>query len=809
MTLEDLLGRLSGVKAGNGEGEVTARCPAHDDHRNSLSIGQKNGKLLVHCHAGCPLESIVQAIGIKVSDLFTERRKPKGKIVATYDYTDEAGRLLYQAVRMDPKDFRQRKSDGNGGWVWKLGNVRRVLYRLPKVIEAVTAGKTIFIPEGEKDVHTLETIGLTATTNAGGAGKWREEYSRALQGAAVVILPDNDEPGRSHAEAAANSLTGLAASVRVLDLPGLPLKGDVSDWLRNGGSHENLLQLASETPEWTPTEPAEPAETLPGAAPDGFSMTDLGNAERFIHAHGANLRFNVSSGHWLAWTGKAWRQDDSGKVHRLARGVIRQLYPLLVKCQTTAEREALYSHAKRSESAGRLEAMLNLARFCEGVPVTANRLDADHWLLNCPNGTLDLRTGGLREHRQADLITKLSPVCYDPDAKAFRWERFLDEVFAGNRELVGFTKRMAGYCLTGNTDEQAFFILQGKGSNGKGVFSETLRYILGDYAANAPVTTFTDRRDNTFDLPALAGARLVTASEGEDRTSFNESLVKALTGQDPITCCYKFRDFFTYTPSFKIVIGTNEVPRIRSQNYAMKRRVKLLPFRVRFHYEHEQQAPVRDEGLADRLKAEAEGILAWAVQGCIEWQSSGLGMPDSMIREVDSLFESMDPLLDFVEECCELHPRHEVETAELFRAYSDWCEVNKQKPAFRRPSDFSRSLCSRDSIEAVRRGHGGARFLSGIRLCGDAGDANTHFPIPPPVNRKTEEGFQKREFASPGVTGTHKTGPAEGSGPPDDPCTCGENDWRFEPFAFNGNGGWVCAKCYTATQTEKGTLANV
>jgi hypothetical protein len=166
------------------------------------------------------------------------------RIVATYDYTDERGTLLYQVVRYDPKDFRQRRPDGKGGWTWSLGDVRRVLYRLPQLVESAADGRPVFIVEGEKDADNLAGLGLVATTCAMGAGKWRPEYGEALAGRSVVILPDNDEPGRAHAEAVLRALEPVAASVKVLRLAGLPPKGDVSDWLAAGGTKEELLTLA-------------------------------------------------------------------------------------------------------------------------------------------------------------------------------------------------------------------------------------------------------------------------------------------------------------------------------------------------------------------------------------------------------------------------------------------------------------------------------------------------------------------------------------------------------------------------------------
>ncbi len=403
-------------------------------------------------------------------------------------------------------------------------------------------------------------------------------------------------------------------------------------------------------------------------------LTDLGNAERLIDAYGADLRYDRNRGAWLVWTAKRWEYDSTGEVNRLAMKVVRSLYKQLREADSDRAKDLL-AHIKRSESAPRLAAIVDVARDLPGVSVKTENLDHDPWLLNCLNGTVDLRTGELRPHARGDLITKLAPVEYDPGAQCPRWTRFLEEVFQGDSEIIGFAKRMAGYCLTGSTREESVFMLTGKGQNGKTKLVEALRAVMGDYGANTPFMTFIERRDaNTADLAALTGKRLVTASEGEDTQSFNESLLKELTGGDQVTCRHLYRDFFTYTPSFKIVFSTNEVPRIRSQNYAMKRRVKLIPFRQRFYDPEDGRGPVKDDRLLEKLQAEKNGILAWAVAGCLEWQRIGLATPQVIRQEVERLFESQDPLAEFIESECEIRPGGEIAVSEMWQAYHLWCD---------------------------------------------------------------------------------------------------------------------------------------
>ncbi|MDZ4860564.1 MAG: AAA family ATPase [Candidatus Hydrogenedentes bacterium] len=255
LKFDDLLPRLREARpAGKG---FLALCPAHDDHEPSLSIDRAgNGEALIHCYAGCKFKDIVAAFnGQSVSTpLHEEYTFPRGKsnIEEAYDYTDLSGNMLYQVIRQRPKAFRQRRPDGNGGWEWNLNGVERVIFRWSAVNKAIQNGHRIFLVEGEKDVLSLESLGLIATCNSGGAGKWTDALSESLRGADVVILPDNDEPGKKHAEFVAESLRGIAQSVRVVSLVNVPPKGDVTDWLRGGGTREALLEIAETSRLWHP-----------------------------------------------------------------------------------------------------------------------------------------------------------------------------------------------------------------------------------------------------------------------------------------------------------------------------------------------------------------------------------------------------------------------------------------------------------------------------------------------------------------------------------------------------------------------------
>jgi hypothetical protein len=267
MTLDKLIRHLESCglsprKTGSG---WQARCAGHDDHNASLSIAEgKDGRILLKCFAGCSVESIVGALGLKMSDLFPARAKEhhdqKPRIVATYDYRDEAGKLLFQCVRYEPKKFKQRRPDPQkaGAWIWDLKNTRRILYRLPQVLAALAAGRTTFIAEGEKDCDALAQAGFVATCNPMGAGKWLPEHTSTLRAAArIVVIADKDEPGRKHAQSVAAAIQGTVKSVKLIELPdvnGKPVK-DAYDFLAAGGTADELRAIVKAAPEWPVVEP--------------------------------------------------------------------------------------------------------------------------------------------------------------------------------------------------------------------------------------------------------------------------------------------------------------------------------------------------------------------------------------------------------------------------------------------------------------------------------------------------------------------------------------------------------------------------
>ena len=272
MNIADLVQRLDAKQ--NGDGWV-AKCPAHDDRIPSLSINEgSDGRILLHCHADCDTDAILAALGLTRRDLFAQNggeapartRSSESRIVATYDYQNANGNLLFQTLRFEPKNFRQRRPNGNRGWIWNLDGTEPVLFRLPEVTKDVREGFPVFLCEGEKDVLALVEHGFSATCNPMGAKKWRDSYSEILRDADVIIVADKDRPGREHAQLVASKIHGIAKFVRVIELPDVNQKSvkDAADFFQAGGAVDQLSDLAGNAPEWTPDQsnPVEPNEPL-------------------------------------------------------------------------------------------------------------------------------------------------------------------------------------------------------------------------------------------------------------------------------------------------------------------------------------------------------------------------------------------------------------------------------------------------------------------------------------------------------------------------------------------------------------------
>lgn len=405
-----------------------------------------------------------------------------------------------------------------------------------------------------------------------------------------------------------------------------------------------------------------------GAA-ETFNLTDAGNAKRLVaHLDGLGRYCNA----WKCWLlndGTRWIKDDSGLIFQKAKETVAGIYAEAQAREDEAGRKAVAGHAMRSETERSIRAMISLAQSEPGIPIRPVDLDQHIHLLNMLNGTINLRTGVLHPHDPADLITQLIPTSYDEEAVAPRWRQFLREVFKDRQELIDFVQRLLGYCLTGETKEQMFAIWHGDGSNGKSVMLDTLREILADYATTTPFSTFTLRRQEGIrnDLACLHNVRLVSSSEATAGVKLDEELIKRATGDATIKARYLFSEYFEYQRRFKIVVAVNHLPQIRGTDFAIWRRVRLVPFDAVFTGEN------CDPDLKKKLLDEAPGILTWLVIGSMLWHDMGLGFPDAVKKATEQYQANEDTLACFLAESCDIDATKAQPARALYLAFKEYC----------------------------------------------------------------------------------------------------------------------------------------
>jgi len=436
--------------------------------------------------------------------------------------------------------------------------------------------------------------------------------------------------------------------------------------------------------------------------------TDLGNCRRFARDWRYHARYIPPWKSYIVWDGKRWLRDEVGQAVEMAKATVHGIYREAAYAETDDDRKALAKHARKSEAASRIMAMLELARSEPGIPATADDFDRDPMSITVDNGTLDLRVGGaLRPHRQSDMITKLLPVAYDPAAACPRWDAFLMQIMDGKAEVVRFLQKAIGYSLTGLTREQVFFLLHGSGSNGKSTMIEVLTTMLGDYASMASMDTFMQKDRETIpnDIARLHGVRFVAATESEHRKRLAEALVKSLTGGDRVVARFLNKEFFEFTPRFKIFLATNHLPNIRGRERAIWRRIRVIPFTVTIPDDEQ------DKDFVSKLAAEYPGILRWAVEGCRLWQDEGLAMPDEIKTAIAAYRSESDVLGAFLDERCDLEPALSATASTLFEAYTKWAKRGREYEMSQ--TAFGRALTER-GFKQDRTGS--QRFWTGLAV---------------------------------------------------------------------------------------------
>jgi len=406
-----------------------------------------------------------------------------------------------------------------------------------------------------------------------------------------------------------------------------------------------------------------------------FNLTDVGNGKRLIAKHGRDLRYCWQWNAWLVWDGARWAPDEGGRVHGMPKEAMLDIYNE-IRTASDEFREKLAKHAAASEKAPRVHAAVDMARSEKGVPVSPDDLDTDPWILVCSNGVVDLRTGKLMPHDRGRLVTKIAPHEYNTNATCPIWQRVLNRVFNENTYMVEFYQRLMGYCLTGSVREQVLPVFWGSRDNGKSTIMTATTEVLGDYAmwAEAELLMVQKNRANPSERMDLFGKRLAVVTEAEAGCRLAEAFVKRITGGEPIRGRKLYENNWEFKPTHKVILVTNHKPRIAGTDYAIWRRIRLVPFTVKIPPDE------RDPDMPSKLRDEYPGILAWMVRGCVEWQARGLAEPDEVLVATKSYRAEEDRVQAFVDDCCELDHMAKVTGKALYAAYVKHADAMKEHP---------------------------------------------------------------------------------------------------------------------------------
>jgi P4 family phage/plasmid primase-like protien len=575
-----------------------------------------------------------------------------------------------------------------------------------------------------------------------------EGYSATLGHVAANVLfvfssnawpfqgPHGDEPGTAYKPFSVYGLLEcggdfqLAARMLALSGYGHPSSDTASHATSNGAGPATPAAAISDPPDSDdPPPPEDVRETIIEMPRQPLPYSDQTNAETLVRWYGRDIRYCNEFRQWLFWDGHRWAYDTTQHVMRLAKATIKRLAATAETLDDEAAK-ALLAHIKTSLSVTRLKAMVTLAESEPGVAVKPADLDQNPWLLNCRNGTVDLRTGELHTHRREDWLTKCIDIDYNPNAVCPQWCSFLWRVMDGPlpnedglgqallerheraEKLVQFIQRAVGYSLTGVIAEHVLLFLYGGGQNGKSTFSETLAALLGEYFQKAPthLLMLKERANLGAPSPELArlfGVRLVMACEIGEGQRLNESQVKDLTGDDIIVARNLYQGFIEFRPTYKLWMYGNHKPTISGTDEAIWRRPKLIPFTVKIPDE-EVNPLFREQCLLPELS----GILTWAIQGCLAWQKDGLKVPDVVAEATKDYRQEMDVIGQFIGECCTCIREASVKASVIYAEYCKWCETNHEMALKQRT--FGGKLLERGFTSA--KGTGGVRLWRGIGL---------------------------------------------------------------------------------------------
>lgn len=379
-------------------------------------------------------------------------------------------------------------------------------------------------------------------------------------------------------------------------------------------------------------------------------LTDLGNAKVFATLYNGRFLYDHTRKKWMVWGEGAhvWREDAIAAAKRGMMATLQMRKQAGMMIADDRERAAHLQGVRRAENGGAMSSALEKASAFTQIATKTENFNRHPLLLNCLNGTYDLEKWTFRPSRPEDMLSSQAPVTYDPEATCPLWEKFIDDIFEGNAELIAYVQRALGLCLSGDISEQAFFVAYGSGANGKSTMLNTVTRLLGDYGRTTPFDTFDADTRNQYgnDLAALQGSRLVVAIESEQHRKLAEARIKSITGGDDITCRFLYGEFFSFRPQFKVWLAVNHRPQVRGSDHGIWRRIHLIPFNKKF------EGNAMDKKLEKKLARELSGILNWLLKGFLEWKETGLNPPEVVQDATKEYKRENDAVALWLEDRC-------------------------------------------------------------------------------------------------------------------------------------------------------------
>ena len=697
LTIDEVAQKFSAKKNGHG---YVAHCPAHKDENASLSIDKgRQGNILIKCHAGCTFNEVVAAVGIKAKELFPDEhaKNVKSKIKEIYNYHDAIridkkwadGELLYQVLRYEPKDFRQRKPDGKGGYEWKLGKTNRVLYRLAKVRNAVEAGRVVFIVEGEKDVHAIESLQCTGTTNSGGAGRWKKEYTKEFKNALVVIIADNDESGvgEEHAQSVAAQLKKTAKLVKLIAFS----KKDTAEWVESGGTREKLKSIIDTAPEWTPeTTLARKVSSQnngakggrPPAPPHAVTANEI--VQRMFTDKNGIKTLRYWRGSWYRYSEQGWHSVGGDEIQNIVITYLRKDKILSKHC-TVSYLTSVLLNIRAHDLCGIPQdteipywldshtSAKNWMAFNNGIVVNVYEYakciadnrgeDKEKWIRKTDANFFSL-----------DFVK----YPFDPDAECPIFEKFLDHV-QPELDAQQAIFEMLGIMIADITKFEVFWQLYGHGSNGKTVLLTTLTHLVGERNVSAVRLEQLSMMFQTFPL-ALSKVNIcgeMPTDIGRGAFAQVEQMFKDCVSGGLIDMQRKGKDRYEAKCRARFIMASNTLPTFIDRSDGIWRRLRILPFDVQIPLEE------RDADLDDKIIAtDLPGVMNLAINGLAGVIKRGYVFETPSGEKMKEQHRgNCDHEKEFLDQNVELgKPDDKIKSKTLYNDYREWMLDNGYKP---------------------------------------------------------------------------------------------------------------------------------